>query len=124
MTDNMEYICLKKINLSELAYNITCEYNSRSRLFYVSNKDDSLDINSLEMYQTKPSVLLNNVVCKSVDGDTLASDYLKNTVLDIHNLLVSKSYNEIIQSQDNEQSWIRYFSMAISHFNNMNYKDV
>ena len=71
---------------------------------------NSLDINSLEMYQTKPGVLLNKVVCKSVDNDTLASDYLKSTVLDIHNLLVSKSYNEIIQSEDNEQSWIRYFS--------------
>lgn len=124
MTDNMKYTSSKNITLTESVYYITCEHiNSRlPRLFYVSNKDDSLDVNSLEMYQTNPDVLLNNAVCSSVTDDTLASDYVKNTILDIHNLLVSKSYNEIIQSENNEKSWIRYFSLVISHFNNMNYK--
>jgi len=124
MTDNMEYTSSKSNNLIKPIYYITCEYvNSRLlRLFYISNKDDFLDIDCLGMYETKNNNVFSNATCKNLSDENIVIDYVKNDISDTHNSLINKSYNEIIQSKSDHKSWIRYFSLVISHFNNMNYK--
>ena len=75
------------------------------------------------MYNTKNTDnVLSNVICKISDDKAFFTDYVKSDFLDIHNALVKKSYSKIIQSEYNQKSWFRYFSLVISHFNNMNYK--
>ena len=129
MTDNMEYTSSKNTSqentcLSKSIYYIKCEYpNSRLlRLFYVSNIDECLNIDCINMYEIRNINLISGVTCNNLNNKSLAEDYVKNDISDIHDLLVKKSYNEIILSKNSQKSWIRYFSLIISHFNNMNYK--
>ena len=124
MTDIMEYISSKNTFLSKSLYYIKCEQSDSRllRLFYISNKDESLNINDINIYEIHNSNLVSDATCKNLNNDRFIVDYLKNDISYIHNLLVKKSYNEIILSENTQASWIRYFSLIISHFNNMNYK--